>query len=129
MKIANPPLWKVTPLSQQPPSKSWGPVKPTFLKIWLEAQPPPPPPPPPPTLPLQKGGCPLWKPLWGGSLLFTTNSMAMAINLWSTVHLYIMDKDCSNPLLLLHLYHRQQLMWKPHKIQLIFLKNLWKFIL
>ena len=38
-----PVLKKITPpsLSQQPPSKSWAPVKPTFLKIWLEAQPPP----------------------------------------------------------------------------------------
>ena len=27
------------PLSQQPPSKSWGPVKPPFWKNWLEVQP------------------------------------------------------------------------------------------
>ena len=27
---------------QQPPSKIWGPVKPPFFQIWLEAQPPPP---------------------------------------------------------------------------------------
>ena len=34
-------LWKKSSLhSQQPPSKSWGPVKPpAFLKIWLELQP------------------------------------------------------------------------------------------
>ena len=41
----NSPWKKSPPLSQQPPSKSWGPVKPPFLKTWLETQPP-----------LQKGG-------------------------------------------------------------------------
>ena len=36
-----PPLKNVTPpLSQQPPSKNWGPFKHPFLKIWLEAQTP-----------------------------------------------------------------------------------------
>ena len=41
---------KVTPSFPATPSKSWGPVKPLFLKTWLEAQPPPPPP------PCRKGG-------------------------------------------------------------------------
>ena len=42
MKIATPsPENSHAPLSQQPPSKGGGPVKPPFLKIWLEAQPPP----------------------------------------------------------------------------------------
>ena len=56
VKIANcPPEKKSPPLSQQPPSKSGGPVKSPFLKIWLEFQPPP--------SPQQKGGrggCTLW---------------------------------------------------------------------
>ena len=40
MKIG--PFWKKSPpLSQQPPSKSWVPLKPPFLKIWLEVQPSP----------------------------------------------------------------------------------------
>ena len=45
MKIATPPWKKLSNLSQQPFSKSWGPVKspssppPTILKIWLEIQP------------------------------------------------------------------------------------------
>ena len=39
VKIATPPEKSRPPLSQQPSSKSWGPVKPPpFLKIWLEAQ-------------------------------------------------------------------------------------------
>ena len=43
MKIATSPEISCPPLSQQPSSKSWVPVKPpSFLKIWLEAQPPPP---------------------------------------------------------------------------------------
>ena len=29
------------PISLQPPSKSWGPVKAPYLKIWLEVQLPP----------------------------------------------------------------------------------------
>ena len=36
------PWKKLPPLSQQPHCKSWGPVKPPFFKIWLEAHPPPP---------------------------------------------------------------------------------------
>ena len=40
MKIATPLKKATPPLSQQPTSKSWGPVKPPFLRIWLEAQPP-----------------------------------------------------------------------------------------
>ena len=40
-----PPEKSHPPLSQQPPSKIWGPVKPPlFLKIWLEAEPSPSPP-------------------------------------------------------------------------------------
>ena len=35
-----PPEKSHLPLSQQPPSKSGGPAKPPFLKIWLEVQPP-----------------------------------------------------------------------------------------
>ena len=35
-------MWKLqSPLKKVTPSKSWGPVKPPFLKIWLELQPPP----------------------------------------------------------------------------------------
>ena len=42
-----PPEKSHHPLSQQPPSKSRGSVKSTFLESWLEVQPPPPPPAPP----------------------------------------------------------------------------------
>ena len=36
-------MWKLqSPLKKVTPSKSWGPVKPPFLKIWLEFQPSPP---------------------------------------------------------------------------------------
>ena len=38
VKIAT-PLEKVTPSFPATPSKSWGPVKPPFLNIWLEVQP------------------------------------------------------------------------------------------
>ena len=35
-------MWKLQPpLKKVTPSKILGPVKPSFLKIWLEAQPPP----------------------------------------------------------------------------------------
>ena len=45
MKIATPSEKSHPPLSQYPLSKRWGPAKPpSFLKIWLEAQPPPLPP-------------------------------------------------------------------------------------
>ena len=48
-------MWKLQPLLKKvTPSKSLGPVKPSFLKIWLEAQPPPPTPHPP----LQEEGVP-----------------------------------------------------------------------
>ena len=55
-------MWKLQPPPEKshplfpsnPPSKSWGPVKPLpLLKIWLEAQPPPP-------LQNRGGGCTLW---------------------------------------------------------------------
>ena len=46
VEIATPLEKSQPPLSQQPPSKSWGPVKPPFWKIWLEVQP----------FPQQKGG-------------------------------------------------------------------------
>ena len=49
MTIATP--WKKSPIfTSNPPSKSWGPVKPPLLKIWLEAQPP-----------CRKGGCTLFQ--------------------------------------------------------------------
>ena len=46
----NPCLIKVTPSFPATPSKSWGPVKPPFLKIWLKAQP----------SPAERVGCTLW---------------------------------------------------------------------
>ena len=39
-KLQPPPQKKVTPSFPATPSKSWGRVKPPFLKIWLEVQPP-----------------------------------------------------------------------------------------
>ena len=48
------PLKKSSPLSQQTPSKSWGPVKPLLLKIWLEVQ-------PPPQAERRRGRCTLWE--------------------------------------------------------------------
>ena len=54
-KIETPPEKSHPPLSQQPPTKSLGPVKPPFLKIWLEVHPPP----------KQKGGrCTLCTDQW-----------------------------------------------------------------
>ena len=45
------PPWKKSHSSfPATPSKRWGPVKPSFLKIWLKAQPPP----------AERGGCTLW---------------------------------------------------------------------
>ena len=60
-------------LSKQPPSKSWGLVKPPFLKIWLEAQPPSPP------APFRKERCTLCILIFGLSIwvkwynIFTSN--------------------------------------------------------
>ena len=42
-KLQTPTEKSRPPLSQQTHSKSWGLVKPPFLKIWLEVQPPSPP--------------------------------------------------------------------------------------
>ena len=58
-----PPWKKSPPLSQQPPLKVEVLSSPSFLKIWLEAQPPQPHPP----LPCRKGGAHYEHPL---SLLF-----------------------------------------------------------
>ena len=56
-KTCTHPLKKVTPSFPATPSKSWGFVKPPFLRIWLKVNPPPPP-------PAERGGGAHYEEVW-----------------------------------------------------------------